>query len=438
MIATPPRHRRRRHRGFTLVEILVVIVIIGILMGIAIPSIGSALRTARESAIRLEIDVMSQALESYKLDHGSYPPDFSDWDAVERHFRKAFPDIDDNELRILSQFTHLNTSFQRTGDVSGAPDDPRGSSVFVHHPHAIDRAESLVFFLGGLSSDVKHPITGQGGPLAIRATATLPGDRTDHLYFQYNNDRETGFFEFDTAALSLNTYTGTGDPKEVGPLGTGSAYNYSTDEDFDETGGSGPFTANLLGIPYHADPFPVFTSGSVTRPIVYFSSRGYDNAWGNASSPWGAHSQNVYLPSGDDFTESGVARPYVTENMDTSPPSTIAGFTTTGPVFQFAEASKFQLISPGLDDHYGGIVNASTGASAGGIAVVPSGRYYNPFMAFASAGPKGASTTATDKYQDNTCLANHYSGSEVYDPGTNPHEDNITNFVIRTLQGDLP
>ena len=146
--------------GFTLVEVLTVIVIIGILAGIAIPAINAALRGARNTAIRTDVDVLSQAIEAYKLQHGAYPPDFSDWAAVERHFRKAFPSIDNNELRILAQFTHYNSNSQRTNGTGTS--DPRTSSAFDHFPHAIDRAEALVLCLGGFSSDKKKPFTGPG------------------------------------------------------------------------------------------------------------------------------------------------------------------------------------------------------------------------------------------------------------------------------------
>lgn len=440
--------------GFTLVEILTVIVIIGILAGIAIPAINGALRTSKETAIRVEIDVMSQAMEAYKLEYGDYPPDFSDWAAVERHFRKAFPNIDNGELRILAQFTHYNSGLLRTS--STGPADPRTSAAFDHYPHAIDRAEALVFCLGGFSKDKKFPFTGQGGPLVLVTGADAAGEPSgngdDYLFYQYNSERETGFFDFDVTNLSLALHEPNG-TSFSGPLAPALAslaavpYVYTVDEDFAATGGIGPFNTNLVSIHYYADPFPTYNPPGSALPIVYFNSNGYLRAWGapggsvwnpSPANPLSAHEQNMYLPSGAPTTiaESGVARPYVTNVVDTTPPSTISGIPVAGPVLQFAEDSKFQLVSAGLDDNYGGIVAPTWGSTSAGIGVYPGGQYYNPFASFSPAG-KYSTVASVEKFQDDECLKVHYGGgASVY--SAQPQLDNITNFTSRTLEADLP
>ncbi len=421
--------------GFTLVELLTVIVIIGILAGIAIPAITGALRTAKEAAIRTEIDVMSQAMEAYKLEHGDYPPDFSDWDAVETHFRKAFPSIDNNELRILAQFTHYNSSMERCD--SGGTADPRTSAAFDHYPHAIDRAEALVLCLGGFSKDKKLPFTGQGGPLVkiSSAPAAEPdGTNDDFTFFQFNSERETGFFDFDPPQLSVSL---------LGPAGAPFAYSN------DEGATIGGTSTNSLGIVYHPDPFPTYHPAGSTMPMVYFSSRSYAQAWGVApTSTTGAiawnsgnsnihHFLNLYLPAGA-IAETGVARPYVSNVVDTTKPSTMSGFTVApaSTVLQFAEDNKFQIVSAGLDDCYGGIVSAGVGGGVPGISVFPSGEYYNPFATFTPSGAF-ATISSVDKYQDDLCLQKQYSGSSVY-RSSQPQLDNVTNFSSRTLGSDLP
>ncbi len=66
--------RTTRRRGFTMIELLMVIIIIGILMALLLPAIQSAMRTARNAAVSSEINQLAQALENFKSRYGDYPP----------------------------------------------------------------------------------------------------------------------------------------------------------------------------------------------------------------------------------------------------------------------------------------------------------------------------------------------------------------------------
>ena len=65
------RHYHRR--GFTLIEIMVVIVILGILAALVVPKVVGRADDARVTAARQDIAQIMQALNLYRLDNGRYP-----------------------------------------------------------------------------------------------------------------------------------------------------------------------------------------------------------------------------------------------------------------------------------------------------------------------------------------------------------------------------
>jgi general secretion pathway protein G len=64
-------------RGFTLVELLIVIVILGILAGIVVFAVGNLGSSAKANACATEKSTISTALEAYKAQNGSYPATMS-------------------------------------------------------------------------------------------------------------------------------------------------------------------------------------------------------------------------------------------------------------------------------------------------------------------------------------------------------------------------
>lgn len=63
----------QRRSGFTLLELVVVILVLGLLAGIVAPQIIGRLSEAKSTTARTQIELLSVALDGYRLDNGAYP-----------------------------------------------------------------------------------------------------------------------------------------------------------------------------------------------------------------------------------------------------------------------------------------------------------------------------------------------------------------------------
>lgn len=67
------QNRVSSRKGFTLIELLVVMVILGMLAALVGPQIFGKVGKGKQSAARTQIEMLGQALDSYRLDVGRYP-----------------------------------------------------------------------------------------------------------------------------------------------------------------------------------------------------------------------------------------------------------------------------------------------------------------------------------------------------------------------------
>ncbi|HXS13939.1 MAG TPA: type II secretion system protein [Acidobacteriaceae bacterium] len=78
-----------RESGFTLFELMIVMAIIAILASVAVPSYINAVRHGREAALRQDLWVMRQAIDSYTVDKEKAPQSLDD--LVQSGYLKAIP-----------------------------------------------------------------------------------------------------------------------------------------------------------------------------------------------------------------------------------------------------------------------------------------------------------------------------------------------------------
>jgi general secretion pathway protein G len=90
------RAARLSEQGFTLLELMIVMVVIGILAAIAIPSYTNSVRAAKEAVLREDLHTMRAAIDSYTVDKQKAPQSLDD--LVQSGYLKVMP-VDPFTLR---------------------------------------------------------------------------------------------------------------------------------------------------------------------------------------------------------------------------------------------------------------------------------------------------------------------------------------------------
>jgi general secretion pathway protein G len=411
------RHRSRpdsalARGGFTLVELLIVIIVLAILMGLLLPVIMGAMRTARNAAVQAEINQLAQALASFKQTFGDYPPSrillvengnygpyLGNTLPVSTMDPNASPS--DTTVSVLAQrsLTALRKFFPKVV-FSAGPNPPaqitatnwydfNGDGIFLQNgtPQAyiLHGHECLVFFLGGIPFQEQNkpgaPIgmTGFGKDPVNPFTNSLAADvnYAGSPNPMYSANRQSPSYEFIGSRLFL-------DPSNVTNLN-----------------GTNP------GIPGYYDSLtsnsPVSATGTLNF-YVYFS------AYGN--SGYDPNDVN-FLTEADTNLASPIWLQFFTAsslNHRVSPapnPYTISSTVTANNVLTYEKPQTFQIFSPGADGLYGvgGQYNSPSSANSSASTALP----YDHTNTFAGA-PPGPTSDSNIRVRENDNLTNFQSG----------------------------
>jgi general secretion pathway protein G len=112
-------HRRNGARGFTLVELLLVLVILGILAALVLPKFTGRTEQARTTAATTQISTFGTALDAFEVDTGSYPRG------------------QDGLAQLISQPSDVN-SWRGPYLKSDIPNDPWGNPYIYEFPGRVN------------------------------------------------------------------------------------------------------------------------------------------------------------------------------------------------------------------------------------------------------------------------------------------------------------
>jgi len=297
-----------RKTGFTLVEMLVVIVIIGILAGLLTGAVIMARTSARIGLVRSEIAQLELAVQMYKDKYGEYPPDFAFTDSssppglrtaarqrVIQHIRKRWPRLVIPPGDPDTQWAGFLNGLQKLYPNLTINDD------------TFTPASALVFWLGGLPEDA---FASQWIPQGFHSDPTNP--------FKPGLPREKPLFEFRRERVVTS------------PLG---------------------YRPDVGNIP--------------TGPIVYFRSyRLPQTGRFEYGYPVGQVLQVVRYPSTGPHPEFGLAVPYLEPWPDLPDPTSTndQAFAILQLKRSWRNQESFQILAPGLDGHFGIGLDVPAGA----------------------------------------------------------------------------
>jgi general secretion pathway protein G len=125
--STKVRQAAVRDRGFTLIELMIVITIIFILIGIAAARYDTSVQRAKEATLKTDLAVMRQAIDNYTLDKEAAPQSLDDLVNPQAPYLREVP---------IDPMTHQKDWHTDYGDLVLSPDQTNNGIVDVHSSSA--------------------------------------------------------------------------------------------------------------------------------------------------------------------------------------------------------------------------------------------------------------------------------------------------------------
>jgi general secretion pathway protein G len=116
---------KRVESGFTLIELIIVMTIIGLLAAIAIPSYINSVRKAREAVLREDLHTLRSAIDSYTVDKEQAPQGLDD--LVQAGYLKSVP-IDPMTTRTDTWITSQSDTLTNISETQGGINDVHSGS----------------------------------------------------------------------------------------------------------------------------------------------------------------------------------------------------------------------------------------------------------------------------------------------------------------------